>query len=355
MNCQNADILHFLLCLLSVQSWASMAAPAVMAHSRSGGECSRKCWSQRELWQCWYRHGHRPSLPEQRAAGQGRCLRAPTRAFSLIPKRPRGVWECCREWWWQLPLLLLLNTPQGRFSTCQVRALSFLTPCCSPSPSQAFPAELTQPGGALTAQLHPLVPRNLAFSLAPSCPGHQDLSKVQDSLVTADCRWYFDSWKQSPHLSNPQAGRAVKYKLNHGAVVRKHWKGKTRPPSGPCSLASQQSHFYLQPRYRCFVPVSLMCPWAELWAQCPSRVRLAGHLPSPGRAGSSHSSLGMPGAGAGRQQPGMQEQYPSSLASCSSLHCPSTSTVNRERVYQLAGLILFKKHWFFSLYHNKAW
>lgn len=48
----------------------------------------------------------------------------------------------------------------------------------------------------------------------------------------------------------------MKYRLHLRAVVRKHQKGKTPFPSGPCCLASQQSHFYLQPGYWCFVSVS---------------------------------------------------------------------------------------------------
>lgn len=124
---------------------------------------------------------------------------------------------------------------------------------------------------------------NLAFSLAPSCQRHQDLSKVQDSLMTAGCRWCFDSWKQSSHLSNPQAGRAVKYSFTSEQLLESIGRERLSP-SGPCCLASQQSHFHLQPGYWCFVSVSLMWPWAELWAQCLHRRRLAGQLPSSGLA-----------------------------------------------------------------------
>lgn len=93
MNYQNADFLHFLLCLLTVQSWTSMAAPTNSCFhgpSRSAGESSRKCWSQRELWQCRHRQRHRPSSSGTKSgrAGQGRCLRASAFELPFFPKAP---------------------------------------------------------------------------------------------------------------------------------------------------------------------------------------------------------------------------------------------------------------------------
>lgn len=124
---------------------------------------------------------------------------------------------------------------------------------------------------------------NLPFSLTPSCPRHHDLSKVQDSLVTSGCRWCFDSWKQSPH----QPGGAAKCRLHLGAVVRKHRKGKTFSIwSVPLGFSTVSLLLTATAVMLCFC-LSQMCPWAELWAQCPHRKGLPGQLPSSGLAGRS--------------------------------------------------------------------
>lgn len=120
--------------------------------SRSGGESSRKCWCQRELWQCRHRQRHRPSSSGTKSsrAGQGRAgvsghlpLNFPssqkppwclgvlqgmmvTASIAVVPHHTSGA--------------ALYNLSQG------ISFSSALTPCCSPSPSQAFPAELIQKG-----------------------------------------------------------------------------------------------------------------------------------------------------------------------------------------------------------------
>lgn len=229
---------------------------------------------------------------------------------------------------------------QGWFSTLEVRALSFssaLTPCCSPSTCQAFPAELIQPEGAFPAQLHPFVPRGTSPSPWPHPAGDTRISarcktagwlQAAGDVLIPESRVHISEILKQGELRNTgftseQLLESIRRERLLFHLVRAAW------------LLNSLIFTYSQGTGVLFL--SLMCPWAELWAQCPHRRRLAGRR---------HSSLSVPGTGAGSWQPWMQEQYPSSLASCSFLHWPSPSTVNRERVYQLAGLILFKKHRF---------
>lgn len=293
MTYQSADILYLLLCLLTVQSLASVAAPTTstsfMAPSRSGGESSSKCWSQRELRQCWYRQQGMAGASGHLALHFPSSLKAPVAR------------ECFRGWCDSFHCYCSTLHLEG-FSTPKVRALTFssaLTPCCSLSTSQAFPAELIQPAGAWPAQLHPLVPRGTFPSPWPH--------PAQGTRISARCRTVW--WLQAAgDVLIPESRVHIAPILKQGELwntgstsgqLLESIRREKLSPSGPCCLASQHPHFYLQPRHWCFVSVCLCCaPGQSCGHSACTEGGCQGSCPAQGwQAGAT--AAWVPGAAAG--------------------------------------------------------
>lgn len=196
-----------------------------------------------------------------------------------------------------------------------------------------------EPEGAWPARLPALVPRGTFPSPWPH--------PARDTTISARCKtvWWLQAAgdvlipESRVHINQGELWNAGSTSGQLSESI-----GRERlSPSGPCRLASRQSHFYLQPRQWCFVSVCLRCaPGQSCGHSARTERGCQGSCPAQGwQAGAgSHGCTGT-----GSILPG--------LLQCSALPKHRHSE-DGEFSSWLVGSCL-RNTGFFSLYHSKAW